>query len=428
MKYLAITSKGEIAPEALSLMGASTKRGDSSKIGMFGSGNKFALAYLLRSGLKPEIYSGKERIDLDTVTTDFRGTTFDTITINGAPTSLTTSMGKDWDCWMAIREIFANAIDEGDARITIVDCPVGLTGQTNFYIPINEEVQEFADNLEQYFSMYRTPLHECSHGKAYVSTGNGILYRMGIRVYKHSGPSMFDYDLSDIAITEDRAIKFWWKAHEEVYKIISAFNDRKMINSFLSKLGTPDYFECQPSSCSTLSLKDCSPLWDDVIKGLYFCPREISGFVKDSERGMTTFINGKVFHAMVERFGNDILPPSMRGVGSFKYRVIDEGQHFRDKINKAVGFMKLAGVNADRYTVQVAEFSNSDVLGETNKQDQTIILSDRVMTMGQRQITMTLIEEYLHLTTGAADETREFQDASINLCISMMERLSGIEL
>jgi hypothetical protein len=50
------------------------------------------------------------------------------------------------------------------------------------------------------------------------------------------------------------------------------------------------------------------------------------------------------------------------------------------------------------------------------------------MTMGQRQITMTIIEEYLHLSTGAPDESREFQDASLNLCISMMEKLNGIEL
>ena len=49
MKYLIITNKGEIEPQALHLVGASTKRGDSSKIGQFGSGNKYALAYLLRN-------------------------------------------------------------------------------------------------------------------------------------------------------------------------------------------------------------------------------------------------------------------------------------------------------------------------------------------------------------------------------------------
>jgi hypothetical protein len=428
MKYLAITSKGEIEPEALSLMGASTKRGDSSKIGMFGSGNKFAIAYLMRSDLTPIVFSGTREIKLDTEEVTFRDQPFTTITVDGHKTSLTTSMGKDWDCWMAVREIFANAIDEGDARITVIDVPCGITGQTNFYIPINDQVQEFADNMGDYFSMYRTTLFECEHGKVYPPSKNGILYRKGIRVYQHHDTSIFDYDFESIAITEDRAIKYWWKAHEVMYEIISSFDDRQLINAFLAKIGNGNYLEASPSSCSTISLKNAPPIWDEVIRGQYFCPREVGGFVKDSERAMTTFIPAKVFSAFEERFGKDILPPSLRGKGSYRYKLIDEGQTFRDKINKAVGICKMSGIDADKYTIHVAEFSNSDVLGEVDKNDGTIILSDRVMTMGQRQITMTIIEEYLHLSTGAPDESREFQDASLNLCISMMEKLNGIEL
>ena len=49
MNYLKIRSKGKIDIEALSLLGASSKRGDETKIGQFGSGNKFAIAYLLRN-------------------------------------------------------------------------------------------------------------------------------------------------------------------------------------------------------------------------------------------------------------------------------------------------------------------------------------------------------------------------------------------
>lgn len=49
MNYLKISNKGLLDVEALTLLGASSKRGDNTKIGMFGSGNKFSLAYLLRN-------------------------------------------------------------------------------------------------------------------------------------------------------------------------------------------------------------------------------------------------------------------------------------------------------------------------------------------------------------------------------------------
>lgn len=47
--YLKIENEGTVPVEAFTLIGASSKRDDSSKIGMFGSGNKYALAYLLRN-------------------------------------------------------------------------------------------------------------------------------------------------------------------------------------------------------------------------------------------------------------------------------------------------------------------------------------------------------------------------------------------
>ena len=52
MKIIKITSKGEIDERAFSLLGASSKRDDNTKIGMFGSGLKYSLAYLLRKEIK----------------------------------------------------------------------------------------------------------------------------------------------------------------------------------------------------------------------------------------------------------------------------------------------------------------------------------------------------------------------------------------
>lgn len=428
MKYLKITSAGEIEPEALTLMGASNKRGDGGKIGMFGSGNKFSLAYLMRHGIAPRIFSGTTEIEVSGVTKTFRNEPFTVITINGQETSLTTAMGKDWDCWMAIREVFANALDEGDATISVAGRVNYKEGITSFFIPMNDLVEEFYENVDSYFSTNRNPIHECETGVMYRSGQKGIIYRKGIRVMEVPQKSLFDYDLVHMDITEDRTVKYAWQPHERIMSMISSLTDRSLINEYFANISDDSLFENSPSCYSSISMTNCAPIWDEVIKGMYFCPKGVGGFVKESERVMTSFIDSRIYTAMESRFGKDILPPSLRGKGSLKYKVIEEGAHFRGKINKAVGMCKLSGVPVDRYQVHVAEFSNKDVLGMAENEDKSIVLSDRVLAMGQKEIMSTIIEEYIHLSTGAADETRAFQDASINLCISMMEQLSGIEL
>ena len=112
-KYLVIQNQGILEPAALTLVGASTKADDDSKIGMFGSGNKYALAYLLRNGYDIHVMAGNEEMKIETVERSLRGNVFNVIRINGEETSITTSMGKDWTLWQSIREFFSNAIDEG---------------------------------------------------------------------------------------------------------------------------------------------------------------------------------------------------------------------------------------------------------------------------------------------------------------------------
>mgnify|MGYP000651360957 CR=1 FL=1 len=82
MKYLRISNKGIINVEALTLLGASTKRGLNGKIGMFGSGNKYALAFLLRNGFEVSIYAGNEKIEIGTEKAQFRDNDFEVITIS----------------------------------------------------------------------------------------------------------------------------------------------------------------------------------------------------------------------------------------------------------------------------------------------------------------------------------------------------------
>jgi hypothetical protein len=94
--WLLIENKGEIDLNALILMGGSTKREDGTKVGFFGSGNKYAIALMLRKGIKFRMFSGNNEIIINTKHVPFRDKSFQQILINGQETSLTTDMGPQW--------------------------------------------------------------------------------------------------------------------------------------------------------------------------------------------------------------------------------------------------------------------------------------------------------------------------------------------
>src|SRR5690606_23195208 len=109
---------------AFTLIGATTKRDDNTKIGLYGSGNKYAISALIRNNIDFRVFSGDNEIRFSTKETTFRDKNFSIITINGKDTSLTTNMGgEDWDDPFApIREIYSNALDEDEnASLSICD-------------------------------------------------------------------------------------------------------------------------------------------------------------------------------------------------------------------------------------------------------------------------------------------------------------------
>ena len=156
MKHLLIENKGELDISSLVLLGASTKRNDSDKIGFFGSGNKYAIATLIRHAIKFYIFSGDKKIEIATEDVNFRDMTFKRIHIDGQPTSLTTDMGPLWEPWMAIREWVSNSIDEGAYNvITDTDSVSGREGYTRFYVEHDPSIKEMLDNWNSYFTFDR---------------------------------------------------------------------------------------------------------------------------------------------------------------------------------------------------------------------------------------------------------------------------------
>jgi hypothetical protein len=244
--YCIISSAGEIDPLALTLLGASTKRDDNEKIGFFGSGNKYALAYLLREKIEFCVFQGVRELPISTEPVEFRGQTFNRLVIGGIPTGITAETGPKWDLLDVVREFWSNALDEGEAQIVFNDriCVTPVPGRTTIYIR-HLFMEGLSENWPRYFAANQKVLAKTDTGAIIdksTTAGQLSIMRRGVFVDKDNAQSssLFSYNFVDIPINEARKADYWdilfsvgralMGADESVFKVLIAnMNNEKLI-------------------------------------------------------------------------------------------------------------------------------------------------------------------------------------------------------
>lgn len=424
MKYIKIKNTGCIEPQALHLVGASTKRNDSSKIGQFGSGNKYALAYFLRNGHEVKIFSGMNEITLETKPETFREHTFNVLWVNGEKTSITIDMGKDWQFWQAIREIYCNAIDEGGSTLDFVQAPFPCENETHFYISTNKDSVEFVGNFDNYFAHNKKVLFECKEGRILEKSGTECnVYRKGIRCYNATKPSMFDYDFERIDIDENRLVKFTWQVEERMWKIISQCTNEFVIKQIMHNCGSTDFMEGTISDWSTIDTSAASEEFVRYLKSTNIAPKGYAGLLKPDEVHTHIILPTKIFDAVRGLVGDENVGDKFKvtKVGAM-FREISTSELMAQTIKEAMYFF--SEVNFDiPYEIKVAIFDDKGILGCAY--NGFIYLSEICTEKGVNEVCNTIVEEYIHLKYGCQDETREFQTAAITEFISYMKKVNS---
>lgn len=201
--------------EALFNIGLSSKDAeDSSTIGQFGSGLKYAIACFAREGIDIVIHTNYSNILVDTVDKTFREKEYKLIRFNGKESAYGPGLGsKDWTVGMAIREVLSNSLDEGTSRDTdfFKEVDLGKPGEgTDIYVEVTEKTKFVADNQWLFFSLLRTDLIEDhKYIKVYPAIdGKGVVYKNGIACYSRD-KALFCYDLPDISLNESRVAGYW---------------------------------------------------------------------------------------------------------------------------------------------------------------------------------------------------------------------------
>ena len=424
--YFVIENGKEIDPRAFTLMGASTKREDSSKIGFFGSGNKYAVALLMRENTHFKIFSGEKEIKFRKKAVNFEGQRYEVIVINGKETSLTTEMGPNWKGWFAIREFYSNALDEGEASFNVSDKFEPKAGTTKIYIEKTEALSDFFSNIEKYI-LTTDRNRIASVGTAYgkvslikkMDKKNLIFYRKGIRIEERHEDCLYWYDFDKIEINESRTTKH---SHEPSERIASFFANtedeqiiRNFIHSYQNKYEENLYWQYVGERLSSS--------WEKVLRGKRVYPRSIATISGDFEGKANSII---LPDALAKKIAKEI--PSITVVGfsdKAKYEVLNKTLEEKELINSCLTKMEIFGYPYSERVV-VAKFYEDDVMGQWDSKNKAIVLARKYFPNSVGELLLLMLEEYFHFK-GQVDGRRSFVKFLIQEVVNCKSRVSKLK-
>jgi len=415
MKYLKIQNKGELDIRLIALMGGTTKSKDEFKIGQWGSGLKYTLAYLIKNNIDFKIFVGDTPIDIATEKEVIRGEDFEIICIDGKRTSVTTHMGGEaWNAWTVIREIWCNALDEGEAFKETTEILEGRQGYTTFYIQVTQDIKDVILNWSQYFIHEHEPLCETSTHRVYPGGDKLRLYKQGVLIYEGKGKkSLFSYDIRNAEINELREFK--GSAEKELYLALKDAND-KTVRYFLENV-TDDHYEGCVDFQGWSFMGKFAETWKNTIGNAKLIHKD--AVTKIQARGLeidlvsTVVVPEQVYKALTSQF---------EGVGAL--RMADKNNEFYEIYDAELDLtikQALAILESCNYFIHpelsfiFGAFGDKRTLARINMDEKVIYVSEHMKNKSLFTFVGMIIEENEHFNTGLADETREFQQHWIDL-------------
>lgn len=410
--YFVIENEGEVDPQAFTLLGASTKRTQNDKIGFFGSGNKYSIALLMRKNIFFKIFSGTKEVAFGKELSKFKDQQYEIITVNGEKTSLTTEMGPQWQTWFAIREFYANAVDEGGAKFRVADKIEPVAGTTQIYVEKTPELSDFFANIEKYIlttNRHFVSKTETEFGDVSAITpmdDTFVCYRKGIRVHTQQKKPLFWYNFDDIKINESRVAMYSHEVTERIAAFFACTNDMSLIEKFVNN--HKDTYESECASWQYVS-RPLSKQWHTLLHKRRIYPRSLAILSGDAELKANSVI---LPDKLAEKISKEIPTAVVIGYGSNnKCDIVEMTAKEKKLIQTANKRLQEIGYDIT-CTVAVAHFMCSDTLGQWNKKNNQIILARKYLqTISEdndmKDLMATILEEHFH-SKGAIDGQRAF--------------------
>jgi hypothetical protein len=426
MKYLKIQNTGVLDIRLVALMGGTTKAADRYKIGQFGTGLKYTLAFLFRNNLDFKIFAGTEEVKIHIEVEDIRGEAFEIICINGQRTSITTRMGEDWEAWMIIRELWCNALDEGSAIKDVTTLAVGTEGCTAFYIQIDSQIQKILDNWHKYFIHDQVAIfqnHECA---LYPAGDKFCIYKQGVLIYEHKeDKSVFSYDFKSADINELR--EFRGSPSQAVVNSLADANEAA-ITYFLENI-KEDHYEGSDTMDYNW-FRSFGPAWKKVIGSAKLIYQKILDEIK-ARGGKPDETSLLVVPERLYKF----LSQQFQGVGAL-HVASKVGDFYEDYDAVVENKIKqgLVILEACEYPMHpelefvYGFFENKKTLAKVSLNEKKVYISKSFLQKPLSAVVAMLIEENEHFNTGFEDHSREFQQHFIDLYTRELLKRNEVEV
>lgn len=411
MNYLKIQNKGELDVRLISLMGGTTKAKDDFKIGQFGTGLKYTLAYLSRNNIDFKIFVGEKEISIFTKPETIQGTTFNVLYIDNERTSITDTMGLDWKGWMIVRELWCNALDEGGAYKREADIIEGKAGTTTFYLQMTGEIKETWENWGDYFLHSAEPVYETNQFAVYPPTQTLKLYKNGILIHEDkASKGIFSYDIKNAEINELREYKGYISS--DISNILVKL-DKKSVDVFLTNLNKSHYEYEMDYDCSWHKFEDS---WKEIIGAGKIITQKSLDIISSREIEIDTVglivVPPSLFKKLSHQFVGISATRMADKVNSF-YEIYDA--QLEQSLKEALVILESCGYFIDPELKFIyGIFGDKNVFAKINIDTKEIMFSEALKTKGLFDLITTVIEENEHYRTSIADG-RQFQQHFINL-------------
>lgn len=427
MKYLKISNEGLIDIRLVALMGGTTKSTNEYKIGQFGTGLKYTLAYLFRNNIDFKIYAGTEEVKLSTEVEVIRDEEFEIICINGQRTSITTKMGEDWEAWMIIRELWCNALDEGNAERDVVTETYGTENTTSFFIQVDIMFQSVLDNWGDYFIHNQEPLCDNVSSKIYAGGNSLRIYKQGVLIHEiQHTKSLFSYDISNAQINELREFK--GSPMMVVAHALSQANE-KVASYFLDNI-TDEYYE----GAGDMDYEWFTPAWNESWVKVLGTAKLIHPKAVEDANAMGITIDAKslvvvpkcVFKALTKQFDGISSLRIASKAGEFHENY---NQETENQINQACAILDTCGyVVHPELKFIYGFFEDKRVLARVDMDKKEVLISNTLLNKSLFEVVATVVEENEHFNTGLSDQTREFQQHFIYLFTKQLLNANKVEI
>lgn len=387
-------NEGEIDIRALKTFGVSVKEGDNP-IGEFGTGFKYAIGILLRNQQSIEVFVGEKVYNVSSTPQTIRGEDFSIVTLNGEELGFTTNIGKNWELWMAYRELYCNTVDEGGSsrEVSPSDIILPEAGKTKVIITGDKFAEEHRGRATFILSSQATQVIK-DVGEIHHVSSKSFFYR-GIRVYKTGEPFLYTYNrTSKMSLTEDRTVRYEYELRSIVAKLICCSEDETFLKDVLT--APQDFYENQ-MDVDWPSAKPVSDAFFKVVGEL------MKDNISNLNRTAMRMYQGKY--------------PEKDIIEDMPLSIVEQKQ-----LKRAIEFCALIGYQVDSRQIVAVKSLGENCLGLAK--DGKIYISQQAFSLGTKMVAATLMEEFIHLDRLLDDCTREMQNYLFHKIVSMGEEIN----